>query len=120
MNAPFNAEIRSLPKGIVLELSGEIDGSAADGLLGAYGQAVAEHNPGTVVLDFTNVDYINSSGIALIVSVLARSRADKRKVMASGLSDHYREIFEITRLSDFIDIRSDLASVETELSDGSG
>ena len=113
MTVPFNAEITSFPKGVVLALSGEIDGSAADGLLGAYGRAVTEHDPATVV-----VDYINSSGIALIVSVLARSRAEKRKVNASGLSDHYREIFEITRLSDFIDTCSDLATLERRLNDG--
>jgi anti-sigma B factor antagonist len=118
MTVPFNAEITSFPKGVVLALSGEIDGSAADGLLGAYGRAVTEHDPATVVLDFSNVDYINSSGIALIVSVLARSRAEKRKVNASGLSDHYREIFEITRLSDFIDTCSDLATLERRLNDG--
>ena len=52
------------------------------------------------MLDFAAVDYINSTGIALIVSVLARARAERRKVVASGLSPHYREIFDITRLSD--------------------
>ena len=53
-------------------------------------------------------DYINSTGIALIVSVLARARAERRKVVASGLSAHYREIFDITRLSDFIELFPDL------------
>jgi anti-anti-sigma factor len=56
------------------------------------------------VLDFANVDYINSTGIALIVRLLAEARRDHREVIALGLSDHYREIFRITRLSDYLTI----------------
>jgi anti-anti-sigma factor len=68
-----------------------------------------------VVLDFAAVDYINSTGIALIVSVLARARAERRKVVASGLSPHYREIFDITRLSDFIELFPDLDRAVSQL-----
>ena len=57
-----------------------------------------------VVLDFAAVDYINSTGIALIVRLLAEARRDHREVIALGLSDHYREIFRITRLSDYLTI----------------
>ena len=48
------------------------------------------------------MDYINSTGIALIVGLLAKARASKRCLLAYGLSDHYVEIFNITRLSDFV------------------
>jgi anti-anti-sigma factor len=54
-----------------------------------------------VVLDFGRVDYINSTGIALIVRLLAEARRDHREGVARGLTDHYREIFRITRLSDY-------------------
>jgi len=67
------------------------------------------------VLDFSAVDYINSTGIALIVSVLARARAERRKVVACGLSQHYREIFDITRLSDFIELFPDLDHAVSQL-----
>jgi len=92
-------------------------------LTAAYKRAVeaghaggdADSEPGTVVLDFAAVDYINSTGIALIVSVLARARAERRKVVASGLSAHYREIFDITRLSDFIELFPDLDHAVSQL-----
>ncbi len=61
----------------------------------------------TVALDFTNVEYINSTGIALLVSLLAKARRDGRPVVAWGLTDHYREIFEITRLADFLEVVAD-------------
>ena len=80
---------------------------AASALTTAYDPASAS-NPQVVVLDFTEVDYINSTGIALIVSLLGRARAEQRAVHASGLTEHYRHIFEITRLSDFIQVFSDV------------
>src|ERR1700735_3407370 len=103
MASMCKATTRVLPGAAVIELSGEVDGSAADVLTNAYQSAVGTHAElGTVVLDFAAVDYINSTGIALIVSVLARARAERHKVVASGLSAHYREVFDITRLSGFI------------------
>jgi anti-anti-sigma factor len=87
----------------VLALHGDVNASAEAALQRAYGEATSG-NPGAVVLDFADVDYINSTGIALIVGLLAQARARDVEVRASGLSDHYREIFEITRLADFMTI----------------
>jgi anti-anti-sigma factor len=117
MTSACEATTRTLPGAAVIELSGEVDGSAAAVLTGAYERAVtaSPENRDTVVLDFAAVDYINSTGIALIVSVLARARAERRKVVACGLSPHYREIFDITRLSDFIELFPDLDRAVSEL-----
>ena len=122
MTSMCEATTRALPGAAVIELRGEVDGSAAGVLNSAYENAVKDYRltagaaePGTVVLDFAAVDYINSTGIALIVSVLARARAERRKVVASGLSAHYREIFDITRLSDFIELFPDLDHAVSQL-----
>jgi anti-sigma B factor antagonist len=103
-------DVRRLPGCAVIEIRGEVDGSAAAVLSAAYDGAVAMDSPSCVLLDFARVDYINSTGIALIVSVLAKARAEGRQVIASGLSDHYRQIFAITRLSDFIQMYDDIES----------
>jgi anti-anti-sigma factor len=87
----------------VLALHGDVNASAEAALQRAYGEAVGG-DPSAVVLDFADVEYINSTGIALIVGLLAQARAREVEVRASGLSDHYREIFEITRLADFMTI----------------
>jgi anti-sigma B factor antagonist len=116
MASMCEATTRALPGAAVIELSGEVDGSAAAVLTDAYARAVTpDSDPSTVVLDFAAVDYINSTGIALIVSVLARARAERRKVVACGLSPHYREIFDITRLSDFIELFPDLDGAVSQL-----
>jgi anti-sigma B factor antagonist len=86
-----------------LAMHGDVDIAADDVLSAAYGEAAAA-GATRIVLDFGAVDYINSTGIALIVRLLAEARRDHREVIALGLSDHYREIFRITRLSDYLTI----------------
>jgi len=102
--------LRDSPDGPVIELRGEINSSAKDALGAAYDDAPHD---GRLLLDFSAVDYINSTGIALIVGLLARARAEHRPVAAGGLSDHYRQIFEITRISDFMTILSDDETTHT-------
>lgn len=86
--------------GVVI-MRGDLNGSAGDGLMEAYADATSA-NPPVVVLDFSAVDYINSTGIALIVGILGQARQQNREVRAAGLTPHYREVFTLTRLSDFM------------------
>ncbi len=115
MTSTCEARTRAIGAAAIIELTGEVDGSAAEVLTTAYASAVSDGEARTVVLDFAAVDYINSTGIALIVSVLARARAERRQVVACGLSAHYREIFDITRLSDFIELFPDLDDAVSQL-----
>jgi anti-sigma B factor antagonist len=87
----------------VVRLAGRIDRDAGTVLEEAYTAAIAS-TPAAIELDFTDVEYINSTGIALIVSLLARARAQGLPIRAAGLTAHYVHIFDITRLSDFIEI----------------
>ena len=91
---------------VVLDLSGDLRADAREDLEAAYVDAAARE-PQAVVLNLTDVDYIDSTGIALLVSLLARARRDGREVSAYGLTDHYREIFSITRLSEYIHVYDD-------------
>ena len=102
----IEVEVRREPGGAVLDLKGEINGFAEGPLDAAYAEAEKD-DPGSIFLNFEEVDYINSTGIALIVGLLARARAAKRRLVAYGLSDHYVEIFNITRLSDFVNVFPD-------------
>ena len=99
----FGAEITEVPEEIRLRLSGDLNGRADQTLADAYAQ-VAALGPRRASLDFGHVGYINSTGIALVVRLLAEARRDGRLVRAIGLTEHYREIFRITRLSDFMEI----------------
>jgi anti-anti-sigma factor len=89
----------------VLDLVGDVDSGAEAALARGYEEAAAAGGP--VLLNFARTEYINSTGIALIVGLLAQARAQGVEITACGLSDHYREIFEITRLADFMTIVDD-------------
>ena len=102
----FDATIRNLDGLAVLEMHGDVDGAADELINAAYTEAVAA-GPARVLLNFDNVSYINSTGIALIVGLLAEARGAGRTMLACGLSDHYKEIFEITRIADFVTIVDD-------------
>ena len=117
----FDASVRQEGAMVTIDLAGTIDGGADATLDAAYGQC-DELGASAVALDFTRVEYINSTGIALLVSLLAKARRDGRPVVAWGLTDHYREIFEITRLADFLEVVADeqAARVVTGTTTGEG
>lgn len=108
----FGADVRAEDGGAVIDLRGDIDGPAGDALRAAYA-SVQQYDPSIVVLNFDDVEYINSTGIAVIVGVLAQARQDGRRLVAYGLSDHYRSIFEVTRIADFIHLYTDEQSALT-------
>jgi anti-anti-sigma factor len=97
------------PRVAVIDLHGEINGFAEETLNAAYAEAEREE-PDVILLNFADVDYINSTGIALIVTLLARARKTHVKLRSCGLSEHYVEIFNITRLADFMNVFPDEAT----------
>lgn len=99
----FEVSVRYQDDKAILDLFGEINAFADQALNAAYKEAEAK-DPDTFVLNFDGVEYINSTGIALIVELLAQVRKAKKELVVFGLSDHYVEIFEITRLADFMTI----------------
>jgi anti-anti-sigma factor len=102
--AELEANIREGGDRVAIELVGEVDSRAEAQLEAAYAQVEGADD---VLLDFSGVTYMNSTGIALIVGLLAKARKNGHTLSAGGLSQHYREIFEITRLADFMTIVDD-------------
>ena len=82
----------------VLRFSGDISSSSHDALLGIY-QTVSKSQP--VLLDFTKVDYINSSGIALVIQMLIEAANSGQKVYAFGLSPHFTKVFTMVGITKY-------------------
>lgn len=108
----LRASVRHQPSVSVVDLHGEINAMAEDVLNNAFAEAEAR-DLDVILLNFSDVNYINSTGIALIVSLLARARKQHRRLLACGLNDHYVEIFQVTRLADFLNIFPDEVSALT-------
>jgi anti-anti-sigma factor len=111
--SPFEANIRSTAGLAIIDLSGEINAFADEALNQAYDQAEGL-DQASIALNFKDVTYINSTGIALIVGLMAKARKSHKHLVVYGLSDHYVEIFQITRLSDFMSIYPDEATTLAE------
>jgi anti-anti-sigma factor len=105
----LEASLRKFTDLIILDLRGEIDGKSEEILNQLYSDA-EKTNPKAILLNFVEVGYINSTGIALIVNMLAKARKTGLKLLAYGLSAHYIEIFQITRLAEFMKIYPDEGS----------
>src|SRR5215203_1658766 len=87
----------------VIDVTGDVTAQTEDALIDAYHRA-GEAGAKAIVLDFSALDYMNSGGIGLLVMLLVRAQRKGQKVLAFGLSEHYREIFELTRLDEAIGI----------------
>ncbi|MDQ3250116.1 MAG: STAS domain-containing protein [Chloroflexota bacterium] len=97
----------------VLDVQGDINAQAETVLMNAYAEAV-DGGGSMIIINFSGLDYMNSSGIGLLVTLLIRIQRQKQRLLAYGLSDHYRQIFELTRLNEAIGIFADEADALAE------
>jgi anti-sigma B factor antagonist len=93
----------------VIHIKGEINAQAEAPLMEAYSQASAPVVQ-AIILDFSDLEYMNSSGIGLLVTLLIRANRQRQRLMACGLSEHYKQIFDLTRLNEAIAIFNDEAA----------
>ncbi len=87
----------------VIDVEGELTAFAEGVLMDAYNQA-SNDGARAIVLNFEGLEYMNSSGIGLLVTLLIRINRERQKLLTYGLREHYRNIFQITRLDDAIGI----------------
>ncbi|HSJ19716.1 MAG TPA: STAS domain-containing protein [Nocardioidaceae bacterium] len=94
-------DVRRQGDACVVDIKGDVTAGSEDVLMAAYdtsGDARA------IVLNFTDLSYMNSGGIGLLVTLLVRANRRSQRMLAYGLSDHYRQIFELTRLDEAVGI----------------
>jgi anti-sigma B factor antagonist len=85
----------------VLDVKGDITSESETALMDAYQEAAGAR---AILLNFSGLEYMNSGGIGLLVTLLVRANRQKQKLMAFGLTEHYKQIFELTRLDEAIEI----------------
>ncbi len=91
------------PTASIIDIQGEVAAGAEKVLMDAYMEA-STSTTSAIILNFSELEYMNSSGIGLLVTLLIRVNRQNQRLLAFGLSQHYRTIFEITRLSEAIGI----------------
>jgi anti-sigma B factor antagonist len=104
MHATLAIQVRPVRQDIaVLDIQGDLTGSAETTLTEAHSQA-SNQGAQMIILNFSALEYMNSSGIGLLVTLLIRANRAKQRLRACGLSEHYRQILDLTRLSDVVGI----------------
>lgn len=104
-SSTLTTNVRRVNGSSVIDINGDVTGTAENALMDAYAKA-SEGDTKTLILNFENLEYLNSSGIGLLVTMLIRTQRKKQVLRACGLSDHYVEIFKLTRLDEAIGIFS--------------
>lgn len=107
--ANLTMSVREVSEGIrVIDVVGEITAFSEKEISEAHEQA--GKGAQAVILNFEGLDYMNSGGIGLLVTTLIRAQRAGHALRAYGLTDHYRQIFTLTRLDEAIGIYDDEAS----------
>jgi anti-sigma B factor antagonist len=95
----------------VIAIQGDLSSSAEHPLMDAYLRACAlftddgsRRSPTTIIIDCTQIGYVNSGGIGLLITLLIRMHRQKQRMLVCGLSEHYQRIFQVTRLDAAIGI----------------
>jgi anti-sigma B factor antagonist len=103
--AQVSMDVRKInDKVSVIDINGELTAFAEGVLMQAYNQA-SDGKVRAIILNFEGLEYMNSSGIGLLVTLLIRVNREKQRLLTYGLTEHYRNIFQITRLDDAITMR---------------
>src|SRR5262245_56116572 len=87
----------------IIDIRGDVNAACEGVLMDAYREASAGQ-PRTIILNFGDLDYMNSAGIGVLGTLLVRVRRQQQRLLAYGLNDHYRQIFALTRLDEAIGI----------------
>lgn len=101
MEGSLNTTVRPLSGEVcAIDIAGDVTADSEPTLMEAFSRAA--NGAETVLLNFSGLEYMNSGGIGLLVTLMVRANRQGQRLAACGLSKHYRQIFELTRLDEAI------------------
>jgi len=90
-----------------IAIIGDVTSACEQQLMQAHEEAT-DGGASMIVLDFARMEYMNSGGIGMLVTLLVRAQRRQQRIAAVGLTDHYRQIFQLTRLDEAISLHDDV------------
>ncbi len=99
-------KIQQENKILTVYLSGEIDHHSAKGLREAADGALLRGRPKELILDFSGVTFMDSSGVGLVMGRYKTAAALGCRTAVQGLSKRDRRIMELSGLTHLIEIRN--------------
>ena len=108
MISPTRTKVEQNGDLAVMRFEGDITSASEDAVLGYYRKLPAGISK--VLLDFTKVPYLNSSGIALVIQLLMAASKVPQKVVCFGLSAHFVKVFTMLGLAKYTSLHPDEAA----------
>ena len=90
---------------LTVELTGEIDHHCAKNYISAITSKIEAYNPQICVLDFQEVSFMDSSGIAVVINALRSITRIRGKLLLSGLNTQPMKVFRTSGIDKLVEIK---------------
>lgn len=94
---------RKVDDAAIIDLQGDVNASGEEALKGAY-RSATEEGAENILFNLKEAEYIDTSGIAVLIGIVMEAQEAKQKVLVCGVSSHYKKIFELVRLPMYVDM----------------
>jgi anti-anti-sigma factor len=99
---------------VIVKLAGRLDSGAAQPAEESFTRVLAGGTP-HLAIDLSNLQYISSAGLRVLLVVAKKVQQAKGKVVLFGLGPNVREVFSISGFDKIFAIQSDSASAVAAL-----
>ena len=114
LNKKTETRLRRADKAVIIDLVGDVTNRGQEVIRSAYAEALRD-NPERVFFNFKDTEYINTSGIAVLISLVMEAEKAGRKIGLFGMSAHYQKVFELVRLPLYADMYQTESEALTDL-----
>ena len=117
MEQPTEIELETVKDVTLFDIRGDVTALSEPFLNTAYTQAI-DQGVGKILFKFGKDVYINSGGIALLIQILAETQKNKQQAGITGLSDHFKKIFNMVGITKFAKIYDSVEAALRQMSGG--
>ena len=93
----------------VLRFVGDITSTSEAVVLGTY-EGLSPETSQRILLDFSKVEYLNSSGIALIIQLMYAASKKGQAIQTFGLTPHFQKVFTMVGITKYTRLHPDEAT----------
>ena len=103
---PFGLTVSERDRCKIFHLSGRLmDQKEADHMMEVLENELGSQTGLNVLLDMSQLQYMNSTGLNILISVLTRTRKGGGEVLISGMSTGVKQLFMVTKLDTVFTIK---------------
>src|SRR6266508_866488 len=105
MSNDIEVSIRNRGDVAIIDIKGDVTGFTGEPIEDAYQQVTTDGSQ-KILFGFDNKCYINSGGIAILISIVGESQEHEQTMRITGLSDHFHKIFDMVGITRYFKIFS--------------